>query len=147
MLGTSLRAAFQRSITVLALVATTGVGLAVAAGPASAATRPGPGAVGTTSALARSCGYYSGTQNTVRGNTGDRVKEAQCLVRNWGYYIGPTGVDGDFGGYTYSAVVAFQSDRHWLYQNGYCSKDLGIDGQVGPHTWSALRSSDSCPTV
>jgi hypothetical protein len=112
------------------------------AGAASAASVPDqrlhPPAV---SALV-SCGYYSGKTETVRGDQGDRVREAQCLLLYWGYSVGPSGVDGDFGGDTEKAAKAFQADTY-----GICGPPgLVSDGKVGKHTWSALRASDSCPT-
>ncbi|UOX85920.1 peptidoglycan-binding protein [Amycolatopsis sp. FBCC-B4732] len=89
-----------------------------------------------------SCGYYSGKVETVRGNTGNRVREVQCLLLHWGYSVGSSGVDGDFGPATESAVKAFQADTYTV-----CGPPgLVSDGRVGTHTWSALRAPDSCPT-
>jgi len=89
-----------------------------------------------------SCGYYSGTTETVRGNTGNRVREVQCLLLYWGYSVGPSGVDGDFGPATESAVRRFQADTY-----GVCGPPgLVSDGRVGRHTWSALRAPNGCPT-
>jgi peptidoglycan hydrolase-like protein with peptidoglycan-binding domain len=112
------------------------------AGTASAASVPdqrlNPPAV---SAMV-SCGYYSGKEETVRGDKGDRVREVQCLLLFWGYSVGPKGVDGDFGGDTEKGVKAFQADTI-----GVCGPPgLDNDGRVGKHTWSALRASNSCPT-
>lgn len=93
--------------------------------------------------IAVSCGYYSGTAITRQGHTGDRVREVQCLLVYWGYSVGPSGIDGDFGPATRNAVVAFQADTY-----GICGPPgLVDDGIVGPKTWSALRAPDSCPTV
>ncbi|CAM5269929.1 hypothetical protein GCM10010329_01740 [Streptomyces spiroverticillatus] len=81
-------------------------------------------------AVARDCGWYYGTALTVRGHTGDRVREVQCLLRSWGFEVGPQGVDGVFGANTEGAVRAFQ---HWY-------GGLAVDGKVGANTWAALRS-------
>ncbi|WP_433545823.1 peptidoglycan-binding domain-containing protein [Streptomyces sp. CA-294286] len=109
--------------TLAAAVLATGLamGTAQAAAPAAA---PGPAAV------ARDCGYYYGTQLTVRGHTGDRVREVQCLLRSWGFHVGPQGVDGKFGANTEGAVRQFQG---WY-------GGLAVDGKVGVNTWAALRS-------
>ncbi|MFG2863633.1 peptidoglycan-binding protein [Streptomyces sioyaensis] len=68
------------------------------------------------------CGYYSGHALTVRGNTGARVREVQCLLG--------LPIDGVFGSDTEKTVKQFQA---W-YGNG-----LVVDGKVGSHTWEALR--------
>ncbi|MFJ2740459.1 peptidoglycan-binding protein [Streptomyces sp. NPDC087440] len=81
-------------------------------------------------AVARDCGWYYGTALTVRGHTGDRVREVQCLLRSWGFEVGPQGVDGVFGANTEGAVRQFQ---HWY-------GGLAVDGKVGANTWAALRS-------
>lgn len=89
-----------------------------------------------------SCGYYSGTTNTVYGHQGNRVREAQCLLVYWGYSVGPKGIDGDFGSATLAAVKAFQRDTYAV-----CGPPgLVDDGEVGRKTWSALRADNSCPT-
>ncbi|MEV4442356.1 peptidoglycan-binding domain-containing protein [Streptomyces sp. NPDC049577] len=80
--------------------------------------------------LSSSCGYYSGTKVTRRGDTGDRVREVQCLLIGWGFDVGPSGIDGDFGPATYNAVRDFQA---WY-------GGLAVDGEVGKNTWPALRS-------
>jgi peptidoglycan hydrolase-like protein with peptidoglycan-binding domain len=54
----------------------------------------------------------------------------QCMLTKRGYSVGGSGVDGEFGKDTQSAVKQFQS-----------AKGLEVDGQVGPNTWAALRSS------
>ncbi|MFE4535656.1 peptidoglycan-binding protein [Streptomyces scopuliridis] len=81
---------------------------------------------------ADSCGYYSGTALTQRGNSGPRVYEIQCLL-NWysGYPVSVT-PDGDFGPATERGV-------RWLQS---CA-GLTVDGLVGTNTWRALRTS-SC---
>jgi hypothetical protein len=96
-----------------------------------------------------SCGYYSGTTETIYGNNNDRVREVQCLLHYvWGWDLGTSGtsgdgVDGDFGSKTLAAVKGFQT---WDNNRG-CSIKLTVDGRVGTHTWSALRSDNGCPTV
>src|SRR5215212_6710398 len=59
------------------------------------------------------------------GSHGAQVKEIQQALKTKGYYRGP--VDGDFGGGTQAAVVAFQRASRG-----------GADGRVGPQTWRAL---------
>ena len=74
------------------------------------------------------CTYYSGTALTQYGDTGNRVREVQCILKARGYDLGAGGVDGDFGADTRAAVKSFQSRNH-----------LTVDGQVGVQTWAALR--------
>lgn len=62
-----------------------------------------------------------------KGANGDHVKGLQALLRGYGYDLGRTGVDGDFGPATDSAVRKYQS------RNG-----LETDGSVGPATWKKL---------
>jgi serine/threonine protein kinase len=76
------------------------------------------------------CTYYSGTELTTRGDKGQRVVQVQCMLTKRGYSVGGSGVDGQFGEDTASAVRLFQSD-----------KGLEVDGDVGPNTWAALRGS------
>ena len=59
-----------------------------------------------------------------QGSTGEDVRTVQYLLTAQGH---PTGVDGDFGPVTKTAVEAFQSSR-----------GLGADGIVGPQTWPQL---------
>ena len=62
---------------------------------------------------------------TVRkGNSGERIKTLQYLLRARGYGLTP---DGAFGTGTESAVKSFQTAR-----------GLGADGVVGRYTWEAL---------
>ncbi|MFS0696733.1 peptidoglycan-binding domain-containing protein [Streptomyces nitrosporeus] len=70
---------------------------------------------------------YSWAWNVIirQGNTGDRVREIQCLANYHGYSLS---VDGQFGPSTYNAVIAFQRAR-----------GIGADGIVGPSTWRQLR--------
>ncbi|GAA3815246.1 hypothetical protein GCM10022403_056040 [Streptomyces coacervatus] len=76
------------------------------------------------------CTYYSGTEQTQLGDRGQRVVQVQCMLTKRGYSVGSSGVDGDFGKDTDTAVRSFQT-----------AKGLEVDGQVGPNTWAALRSS------
>ncbi|MEU6578128.1 serine/threonine-protein kinase [Streptomyces sp. NPDC046805] len=75
-----------------------------------------------------SCRYYSGTALTKYGDKGDRVREVQCILKARGFDIGPSGVDGDFGPDTKTAVEKFQRGHN-----------LHVDGMVGEDTWPALR--------
>jgi serine/threonine protein kinase len=75
------------------------------------------------------CTYYSGTEQTELGDKNQRVVQVQCMLTKRGYSVGSSGVDGQFGKDTDTAVRQFQSD-----------KGLEVDGQVGPNTWAALRS-------
>ncbi|MGW7385965.1 peptidoglycan-binding domain-containing protein [Streptomyces sp. NPDC054794] len=125
-----------------------GLGL-TAAGTAAATPASTSMSASKTQVKSWSCGFYSGTVETVYGNNNDRVREVQCLlVYVWGWNLGSTGpdgdgVDGDFGGKTLAAVKGFQT---WDNNRG-CSIRLTVDGRVGTHTWSALRSDNGCPTV
>ncbi|MFI7411217.1 protein kinase [Streptomyces sp. NPDC049627] len=92
--------------------------------PAKTATTP------ATPPWISQCTYYSGTELTDYGDKGQRVVQVQCMLTRRGYSVGSSGVDGEFGRATESAVKQFQS-----------AKGLEVDGQVGPNTWAALRSS------
>jgi peptidoglycan hydrolase-like protein with peptidoglycan-binding domain len=109
--------------------------LSVLAGPAAAAqaTAAEQSATVTATASVEYCGYDNRRipPTISYGSQGNTVREAQCLLRDWDYYLGPTGVDGDFGTYTRSAVRQFQKDF------GVAG---GVDGIVGPKTWDALRT-------
>jgi len=63
------------------------------------------------------------------GSTGDAVKLIQTALNLWAKYagFGALIVDGDFGGKTYAAVIAFQK-----------KEGLAADGIVGPLTAAAL---------
>ncbi|MBS1137378.1 MAG: peptidoglycan-binding domain 1 protein [Proteobacteria bacterium] len=62
------------------------------------------------------------------GSRGDEVREIQRKLAALGDYRGP--IDGDFGGGTQAAVVAFQR-----------RKGVDPDGSVGDRTWEALFGS------
>ena len=61
------------------------------------------------------------------GSKGENVKVLQQKLKDLGYDIGRTGIDGKFGLKTAAAVKAFQKDRN-----------LKVDGIVGKATWTAL---------
>ncbi|MFI6441029.1 protein kinase [Streptomyces sp. NPDC050759] len=98
--------------------------------PTPTATVTKTAAPPATPAWISGCTYYSGTELTDYGDKGQRVVQVQCMLSKRGYSVGGSGVDGEFGKDTQSAVKQFQS-----------AKGLEVDGQVGPNTWSALRSS------
>ncbi|MBD0839221.1 serine/threonine-protein kinase [Streptomyces sp. TRM68416] len=89
-------------------------------------TAPAP----STPAWISDCTYYTGTELTDYGDTGQRVVQVQCILTKRGYSVGNAGVDGQFGDATLAAVKQFQT-----------AKGLEVDGQVGPQTWAALRST------
>lgn len=62
-----------------------------------------------------------------KGAKGEQVKTLQRLLVAYGFSVGGSGIDGDFGNATYTAVIAFQR-----------MKGLEQDGIVGKATWSAL---------
>jgi cell wall-associated NlpC family hydrolase len=62
-----------------------------------------------------------------KGAKGSQVKALQAILLGYGYDIGRTGIDGDFGPATESAVRKYQSRN-----------DLTLDGIVGPATWRHL---------
>ena len=68
------------------------------------------------------------------GDTGDKVRQVQQKLSQWGYYSGA--VDGVFGQATYDAVVRFQQ------KNG-----LRADGLVGSATAAAMGISLSGGSV
>ncbi|MFK4101458.1 protein kinase [Streptomyces sp. NPDC019531] len=106
----------------------TGGGSDTAPTPTTTVTKTAPAPA--TPAWISGCTYYSGTALTDYGDTGQRVVQVQCMLTKRGYSVGGSGVDGEFGKDTQSAVKQFQS-----------AKGLEVDGQVGPNTWAALRSS------
>ncbi|MFJ9103887.1 protein kinase [Streptomyces sp. NPDC102405] len=106
----------------------TGGGNSTAPTPTATVTRTA--APPATPAWISGCTYYSGTELTDYGDKGQRVVQVQCMLTKRGYSVGGSGVDGEFGKDTQSAVKQFQS-----------AKGLEVDGEVGPNTWAALRSS------
>ncbi|WP_328749827.1 serine/threonine-protein kinase [Streptomyces sp. NBC_00285] len=108
----------------------TGTGGGSSTAPTPTATVTKTTAPPATPAWISGCTYYSGTELTDYGDTGQRVVQVQCMLTKRGYSVGGSGVDGEFGKDTQSAVKQFQS-----------AKGLEVDGQVGPNTWAALRSS------
>lgn len=89
------------------------------------------------SASAKKAAAAQGAEDTAnrslrKGDTGEEVKTLQKRLKELGYY--KNSVDGDFGGGTLSAVMAFQTT------NG-----LTADGVVGDSTWQKLLSSSALP--
>jgi zinc D-Ala-D-Ala carboxypeptidase len=71
-----------------------------------------------------------------RGDSGNYVKEVQCLL-NWAirpatYH--PIAEDGEFGADTEGKVYKFQR-----CYNAKPGADIGVDGRVGPQTWPKLE--------
>ena len=62
-----------------------------------------------------------------KGDEGEQVKTLQRLLLALGYDLGKSGVDGDFGTKTDTAVKAFQKKNK-----------LDVDGIVGKDTWNKL---------
>ncbi|WP_328560659.1 peptidoglycan-binding domain-containing protein [Streptomyces coelicoflavus] len=106
-------------------------GTAVAAPDATSQSAAGPGTryCGLYDFIGFACGYYDGSRYTDYGDRGAHVKEIQALLTYFGYSVGRSGIDGQFGADTRSAVRAFQ--RH---------NRIGVDGIVGPDTWWHLRT-------
>ncbi|MFF1546889.1 protein kinase [Streptomyces sp. NPDC058291] len=75
------------------------------------------------------CAYYAGSGRTSLGDTGKRVRQAQCMLSARGYGVGAAGVNGAFGTDTETAVRGFQGD-----------KGLKANGVVNKATWAALRA-------
>ncbi|AXE77314.1 peptidoglycan-binding domain-containing protein [Streptomyces atratus] len=75
------------------------------------------------------CGYDLSNAYTDRGDSGAKVKELQALLIYRGYSVGSTGVDGQFGAGTESAVKRFQT-----------AEKIRADGIVGATTWGYLRA-------
>lgn len=61
------------------------------------------------------------------GDKGDGVKVAQGILKARGFNIGPSGIDGDFGGFTLGATRALQAR--------YLPSQF-VDGEFGPQTLS-----------
>lgn len=62
-----------------------------------------------------------------KGDEGNSVTALQAVLEANDYSCGKWGIDGDFGGDTEKAVMAFQKAR-----------GIKVDGIVGQQTWSAL---------
>ncbi|WP_069766700.1 peptidoglycan-binding protein [Streptomyces sp. LUP47B] len=63
------------------------------------------------------------------GDTGDAVRQVQCLINQYSKYSYWVEVDGGYGPQTLEGV-------HWVQT---CNATTGgADGIVGPSTWSAL---------
>ncbi|MFD9394365.1 protein kinase [Streptomyces sp. NPDC060000] len=76
------------------------------------------------------CAYYAGKARTSPGESGKRVRQVQCMLVERGYDVGGSGVNGDYGPETETAVRGFQSD-----------KALVVNGIVNKATWAALRDT------
>jgi hypothetical protein len=61
-----------------------------------------------------------------QGSTGEHVKEAQAILKSWGWSLDD---DGHFGPITEQVVMGFQR-----------VSGLHVDGVIGPQTWGALQS-------
>lgn len=70
------------------------------------------------------------------GESGDRVKAAQCLLRSQDFPTGGEEPSGTLDPATVDAVTAFQTDR-----------GLQASGAINAHTWTALLSSGGTPTL
>lgn len=124
---------FRRSTAAAAVVtalitgATTLSMSTASAAPAGKAAAPAE----KVGALAYYCGYHGAvTPPTIsQGSTGNAVREAQCLLRFWGFSVGSSGIDGIFGSATRAAVIDFQRTCR-----------ITADGIVGPVTWNRLRN-------
>lgn len=64
-----------------------------------------------------------------KGDKNQYVREMQTLLKNYGYDLGSSGVDGSFGPATLTALKKFQKDV-----------GLEVDGSCGPLTWAKLLS-------
>lgn len=62
-----------------------------------------------------------------RGSKGDQVRALQTLLIGYGFSCGGSGADGDFGGNTEKALIAYQTAKG-LYKDGIC----------GPKSWAKL---------
>ncbi|KAB1140670.1 peptidoglycan-binding protein [Streptomyces luteolifulvus] len=122
----------RRHLALASATAVLGGGLAIA--PAASAGAVTARADAPAKEYSCSKIWYSGTALTVRGHTGKRVIEVQCLLKlsqqtgkfwkNHGYKV-----DGIFGPNTERAVKYHQSKAHIL-----------VDGKVGKQTWKTLRT-------
>lgn len=83
----------------------------------------------TSSSTSSTTGLVSSISGLIRaGQTGDNVKKLQTALKDLGYNIGSTGVDGKFGDNTFAAVKSFQKD------NG-----ITQDGIVGDSTKAKFK--------
>lgn len=62
-----------------------------------------------------------------KGDKGQSVKALQALLVGFGYNVGSSGIDGDFGNSTLSALKKYQA-----------KEKLVVDGVVGSATWASL---------
>lgn len=124
----------MRMRSLAAAVALTAAAFA-STGLTAASARPAPAGTTVTTVVPGpyGCNYTDSEPQISRGSKGAAVREAQCLLRYWGESLGSSGIDGDFGPATESAVRSFQGK--------YCG--LSVDGIVGPKTWHALKN-DGC---
>ncbi|WP_020117343.1 protein kinase domain-containing protein [Streptomyces canus] len=106
-------------------------GQAPSATPSATASADTPSAGTDTAPWLSECTYYGGNGRTRLGDSGKRVQQVQCMLTERGYSVGSTGLDGEFGSGTETAVRAFQDER-----------GLDADGVVGHDTWVALRSAE-----
>jgi zinc D-Ala-D-Ala carboxypeptidase len=111
-------------------------GLAGLAGNAEASGTSTMTRTAATAAAVRDCPDVA-NRDVGQGDTGDYVKEVQCLL-NWA--VAPTtyhriAVDGDFGTDTGGKVTKFQQ-----CYNDQVDPDLGVDGRIGPQTAPALET-------
>lgn len=113
------------------LFATAALGSVAIVPTAAVASDTGSKGAGSVSVKEFGCNHTTATPEISLGSQGKAVKQAQCLLKYWGFSVGPSGVDGDFGKDTRSAVIKFQKK--------YC--DLEPDGIVGKNTWRALKTS------
>ncbi|MFF0741520.1 peptidoglycan-binding protein [Streptomyces sp. NPDC004111] len=110
------------------LTAALGLGLLIVPLSATAATAK-PGDCHWLTQHGVYCEYYGGRAVIGMGSSGPAVREAQALLKYRGYSVGSTGVDGEFGSATDTAVRKFQKKLR-----------LTADGLVGEKTWYALRT-------
>ncbi|MFF7640705.1 protein kinase [Streptomyces canus] len=106
-------------------------GQAPSVAPSATASADTPSAGTDTAPWLSECTYYDGNGRTRLGDSGHRVQQVQCMLTERGYSVGSTGVDGEFGSGTETAVRAFQNER-----------GLDADGVVAHDTWVALRSAE-----
>jgi peptidoglycan hydrolase-like protein with peptidoglycan-binding domain len=116
----------RRMVATVAVTSVMTLGGTVASGSAASAAPAAPAAPAVFG-----CNYTNSTPTISYGSTGAAVKEAQCLLRYWGF--NPGTIDGIFGTNTKAAVLGFQG---WLH----ISCGLAVDGIVGTHTWHALKN-------